>query len=98
MLARWRLPELCLSKLLLQQECPGCGLGRSTVAAFQGDIALSRALHPAGVAFALLVVAQVLARAWLAWRAPSSPRWAWWDAGLSASSLAALSASVLLRS
>lgn len=34
--------------------CPGCGLTRSVVAAFRGDLATAWALNPLGILFALL--------------------------------------------
>ena len=41
--------RLCLFHRLTGHPCPGCGMGRSLLAAFQGDWAASWAHHPLGL-------------------------------------------------
>jgi len=57
------------------KACGGCGLTRSVLALYHGDLAASRAWHPAGALVVALVFAQLLFRllyladqsAWLPW-------------------------------
>ncbi len=57
------------------RPCTGCGLTRSVLALYRGDFAGSRAWHPAGSLFVMLIFVQLLLRpiylsdesAWLAW-------------------------------
>lgn len=42
--------------------CPSCGLTRSLVALYNGDIALSRTYHPRGYLFAVLLFFEILMR------------------------------------
>jgi hypothetical protein len=44
-----RVPETCMSKLLLGRPCIGCGITRSVVLAVAGQWSQSRACHPSGV-------------------------------------------------
>ena len=39
----------CPSKKWLHMECPGCGLQRSVIALFRGDIHTSLSLYPATI-------------------------------------------------
>ena len=45
----------CPSKKWLHVECPGCGLQRSIIALFRGDIRTSLSLYPATIPILMLV-------------------------------------------
>ena len=45
----------CPSKKFLHLECPGCGLQRSVIALFRGDIATSLSLYPATIPLLVLL-------------------------------------------
>lgn len=45
----------CPSKKWLHLECPGCGLQRSVIALFRGDIGTSLHLYPATIPLLFLV-------------------------------------------
>lgn len=45
----------CPSKKWLHLECPGCGLQRSVIALFRGDIPASLGLYPATVPLLFLI-------------------------------------------
>ncbi|MCX7429253.1 MAG: DUF2752 domain-containing protein [Planctomycetia bacterium] len=68
-----RLPETCLSKLILGRPCIGCGLTRSVVLAVADRWTESRALHPGGIWLAGWLVLQTAARAALLPVQPSRP-------------------------
>lgn len=61
-LAEHHLPTLCPFRLLTGRACPTCGLGRSLLACWSGDLALGLRHHPAGPA--VLVAAAALALAY----------------------------------
>jgi hypothetical protein len=46
---------VCPSKKFLHVECPGCGLQRSVIALFRGDIPTSLSLYPATIPILILV-------------------------------------------
>jgi hypothetical protein len=46
----------CPSKKFLHLECPGCGLQRSVIALFRGDIQSSLSLYPATIPMLALLV------------------------------------------
>ena len=49
--------DLCWSRILLDRDCPGCGLTRSFVALAGGDLARSFACNPTGpVLFAAVLL------------------------------------------
>ena len=52
------MPSMCMSKSLFDVDCPGCGLTRSLLCFFQGDLARSLALHRIGWIMALAVIVQ----------------------------------------
>lgn len=52
------MPSMCMSKSVWGVECPGCGLTRSLLCFFQGDLANSLALHRVGWIIAIAVVLQ----------------------------------------
>ena len=59
----------CLFSTVTGIQCPSCGLTRSVVAVLRGDLALSIAYHPAGIAlvsvvFVALLVPEQTLRAW----------------------------------
>mgnify|MGYP001616539604 CR=1 FL=1 len=54
---------LCPVRFLTGHLCPGCGMGRSLVAAMRGDFSASFAHHPLGLPLLALWTA------WLAWGA-----------------------------
>lgn len=45
----------CPSKKWLHMECPGCGLQRSIIALFRGDIRTSLSLYPATIPMLVLI-------------------------------------------
>ena len=45
----------CPSKKWLHVECPGCGLQRSVIALFRGDIQTSLSLYPATIPLLVLL-------------------------------------------
>jgi hypothetical protein len=45
----------CPSKKFLHLECPGCGLQRSVIALFRGDIQTSLGLYPATIPLLVLL-------------------------------------------
>jgi hypothetical protein len=45
----------CPSKKFLHLECPGCGLQRSVIALFRGDIPASLSLYPATIPLLVLL-------------------------------------------
>lgn len=70
--SQWPLPEVCPSKLLFGQRCPGCGLTHSFVALAHGDVPGSLAAHRVGwILFAALAL-QIPYRA-AALRRPERP-------------------------
>jgi hypothetical protein len=46
----------CPSKKWLHMECPGCGLQRSVIALFRGDLPTSLSLYPATIPLLTLFV------------------------------------------
>lgn len=75
---------LCLFKALTGIACPGCGMGRATLALLHGDVQASLAFHALAVPFNMLVAGGVIAllidlvrgtdRVWRTLRAPW-PAW-----------------------
>ena len=53
------LPHSCVSRMLWNAPCPACGLTRSFVLLFHGDLAGSLRMHPVGFWIAALVVFQI---------------------------------------
>lgn len=45
----------CPSKKWLHMECPGCGLQRSIIALFRGDVQASLSLYPATIPLLVLL-------------------------------------------
>jgi hypothetical protein len=45
----------CPSKKFLHLECPGCGLQRSVIALFRGDVQASLSLYPATIPLLMLL-------------------------------------------
>lgn len=60
----WQLPPLCLSQIVLDRACFGCGMTRSFT--YMGHLDLDGAwrLHKLGPALYVLVAAQIPYRAW----------------------------------
>ncbi|HUB60604.1 MAG TPA: DUF2752 domain-containing protein [Puia sp.] len=50
----------CPSKKWLHLECPGCGLQRSIIALFRGDLPASLSLYPATIPLLTLLVVAAL--------------------------------------
>jgi hypothetical protein len=46
----------CPSRAVLRIECPGCGIQRSILCLFRGDISGSLHMHPAAMPFMALVI------------------------------------------
>ena len=57
------LPHVCMSRLLLNANCPACGLTRATVHTLHGRWAESRAVHPSGAIVAVFILLQIPYRA-----------------------------------
>lgn len=93
----WRVPELCLTKRSTGHPCPTCSLGRSIVLAVHGDIARSREHHRGGILVAGWLVLHAFVRVLGALRPPPGRFWRL-DLTLTAVSLLALSAAILLLS
>ena len=55
-------PSTCIHRALTGRRCPGCGLTRSVVLAFDGRLADARAMHPSGVWVAAWLVGQTVVR------------------------------------
>ena len=68
-LERFPLPHSCVSRILWNVPCPACGLTRSFILLFHGDLAGSLRMHPLGFWIAALVVFQIPYRL-LALRSP----------------------------
>lgn len=56
------IPHVCLFHQLFGIPCPGCGITRSLLALFVGDIHRAWILNPAGPFLGMSLVAQVLLR------------------------------------
>ncbi|MBI4212382.1 MAG: DUF2752 domain-containing protein [Deltaproteobacteria bacterium] len=54
--------DLCVVKNFLGFDCPGCGLTRSVLAMFRGDLRESIALHPLGVVILVISLLVVIER------------------------------------
>jgi len=50
----------CPSKYFLNMDCPGCGLQRSVIALFQGDLTASLTLYPATLPILITMIFSVL--------------------------------------
>lgn len=79
----WTVPELCAVKAWFGATCPGCGLTRSFVHAFDGRWNEALAMHPIGPLFVFVVIAQIPYRIWRVrsigqGRSIESPRWTTW--------------------
>jgi hypothetical protein len=57
-LPRYPLPETCISRTVLNVECPGCGLTRSFIALARGDWSLAWQFHRTGWLLAAAVLIQ----------------------------------------
>lgn len=68
-LEQFPLPHTCASRILWDAPCPACGLTRSFVLLFHGDLTGSLRMHPLGFWIAALVVFQIPYRV-LALRSP----------------------------
>ncbi|MCO5171354.1 MAG: DUF2752 domain-containing protein [Planctomycetes bacterium] len=69
----WRLPEVCVTKRLVDVGCPACGLTRSVVATVHGEWRDALRLHPVGPLLVALAAAQVPFRAARLLRGRSRP-------------------------
>lgn len=58
-LSDYPLPHSCLSRSLFGWNCPACGLTRSFVHLFHGDVRSSWETHRLGWLFAAIVVSQI---------------------------------------
>ena len=67
------LIEGCLSKVLWETPCPGCGLGHAVAYLFRGEIALSFQTHPLGPLAAAILGGRVMRLVWEAFRRPVPP-------------------------
>lgn len=83
----WAFPESCGSKLLLQQECPACGLTRGFIWIARGQIDIAWQLNRMSVALAWVGLAQFPYRAWALYdlhnrqrlgQPPPTRRWPVW--------------------
>jgi hypothetical protein len=70
-LADYPLPHSCLSRSLLGWNCPACGLTRSFIHLFHGDLQAAWESHRLGWLFAAIVVGQIPYRT-VALRHPST--------------------------
>ena len=68
------LPHLCASRSVFNAECPGCGLTRSFIYFFRGDLQTSLGLHRLGWLLALATVGQLPYRAYLLANPRREPR------------------------
>jgi len=66
------LPEICLTKRMFHQDCPGCGLTRSVISTMRGDLRGAYAFHPVGPLMFLLIAAQIPYRLVAIWRLRSN--------------------------
>ncbi|MBM9615451.1 DUF2752 domain-containing protein [Desulfobulbus rhabdoformis] len=57
------VPPTCFVKQYTGEECSMCGLTRSIVALYNGDLDLSLKFHPAGYIFICLLLFELLCRA-----------------------------------
>lgn len=69
----WELPPLCLSRILLDRECLGCGMTRSFTYMGHLDPAGAWRLHKLGPLLYALVAAQIPYRAWRLLRPAGGP-------------------------
>ena len=71
----WQLPPLCLSRLLLDLDCLGCGMTRSFTYMGHFDLAGAWRLHKLGPLLYAVVAVQIPYRAWRLLRSgPPLPR------------------------
>lgn len=52
--------SLCLFKNLGFDFCPGCGLGRSILLLFQGDLTGSVRMHPLGIPALVIILLRII--------------------------------------
>ena len=57
------LPHVCMSRVLLDMNCPACGLTRATVHSMHGRWQDAQTVHPSGVIVALFILFQIPYRA-----------------------------------
>ncbi len=65
-LGRWDViphVKLCMFQRITGRPCPGCGMTRSILDLWQGDVAGSLRMHPLGVVLAALLVATIVGTA-----------------------------------
>lgn len=60
----WQLPDVCMSRVCFNWECPGCGLTRSVVHIMHGRWEASLASHRVGWLIFALIVLQIPYRLW----------------------------------
>ncbi len=56
------LPALCPFRICTGHACPGCGLSRSVVSLFKGDVAMSWRYHPLLIPFIVQIAVVSLMR------------------------------------
>lgn len=79
--------ETCVYKRTHGIECSSCGITRSVVAAFDGNLTQSRDFHTAGLAVVAFLILQIVLRAVFSTKSFSG-RWKW-DAAITAASIVA---------
>lgn len=63
----------CLSRLLFDVPCPGCGLGHAVAYLFRGEVAASFHAHPLGPFAVVVLVGRVVRLTWEAFTRPLPP-------------------------
>lgn len=56
------IPHLCLMQTLLHVPCPGCGVTHAMIAACRMNLSRAWGLNPGGVALAVFLMVQAVAR------------------------------------
>ena len=65
--------EGCLSRLLFDMPCPGCGLGHAVSYLFRGEVVSSLQAHPLGLPAVLILVGRTGRLVWETFAHPMPP-------------------------
>lgn len=68
-----RLIDGCLSRLLFDMPCPGCGLGHAVSYLFRGDVVSSFQAHPLGLPAVLILGGRTGRLVWETFARPLPP-------------------------